>query len=62
VTLLASSLATGGALFVLILGLGPSSGAHFDPVALIEAVSRPMPRAHVPAWLVPARVPSKDAA
>jgi hypothetical protein len=45
VTLLASSLATGGALFVLI-----------------EAVSRPMPRARVPAWLVPARVPSKDAA
>jgi len=53
VALLANALATGGVLFVLILGLGPISGAHFNPiVTLSEAVSRRMPRAHVPAYLV----------
>jgi glycerol uptake facilitator-like aquaporin len=52
VALLANSIATGGVLFVLILGLGPISGAHFNPVVtLIEAGLRRMPRAHVLAYL-----------
>jgi glycerol uptake facilitator-like aquaporin len=32
VALLANTIATGGALIALILGLGPVSGAHFNPV------------------------------
>jgi glycerol uptake facilitator-like aquaporin len=53
VALLANAIATGGALYVLILGLGPVSGAHFNPlVTLIEAAFRRLPRAHVPAYLV----------
>ena len=39
--LLANSLATGAGLFVLILALGPVSGAHLNPVVtLMEAVHR----------------------
>ena len=53
VALLANAFATGGALYVLILGLGPISGAHFNPViTLIEAALRRLPRAHVPAYLL----------
>jgi glycerol uptake facilitator-like aquaporin len=33
--LLANAIATGGALYVLILGLGPVSGAHFNPVVTV---------------------------
>lgn len=53
VALLANAIATGGALYVLILGLQPISGAHFNPVVtLIEAAFRRLPRAHVPGYLV----------
>ncbi|HKQ29770.1 MAG TPA: MIP/aquaporin family protein [Burkholderiales bacterium] len=38
--LLANSLATGGALIVLILVLGPISGAHFNPAVTLAALSR----------------------
>jgi glycerol uptake facilitator-like aquaporin len=45
VTLLANAIATGAALYVLILGLGPISGAHFNPlVSLIETGFRRLPR------------------
>ena len=53
VALLANAVATGGALYVLILGLGPISGAHFNPVVtLIEVAFRRLPRAHVPGYLI----------
>lgn len=53
VALLANAVATGGILYVLILGLGPISGAHFNPVVtLIEAAFRRLPRAHAPGYLV----------
>lgn len=53
VALLANAIATGGALYVLILGLGPISGAHFNPVvSLIEAAYRRLPRAQLPGYLV----------
>ena len=53
VALLANAIATGGALYVLILGLGPISGAHFNPlVSLIEAAFRRLPRAQLPGYLV----------
>jgi glycerol uptake facilitator-like aquaporin len=52
VALLANAVATGGILYVLILGLGPVSGAHFNPVVtLIEAASRRLPRDRVPGYL-----------
>jgi glycerol uptake facilitator-like aquaporin len=52
VALLANAVATGGALYVLILGLGPVSGAHFNPiVTLIEAASGRLPRWRVPGYL-----------
>ena len=52
VALLANAVATGGALYVLILGLGPISGAHFNPVVtVIEAGFRCLPRARVPGYL-----------
>ena len=53
VALLANALATGGMLYALILGLGPISGAHLNPVVtLIEAGFRRLPRARVPGYLV----------
>lgn len=53
VALLANAIATGGALYVLILGLGGISGAHFNPlVSLIEATFRRLPRAQLPGYLV----------
>lgn len=52
VALLANALATGAVLYVLILGLGPISGAHFNPVvSLIEASYRRLPRALLPGYL-----------
>jgi len=46
--LLANAAATAGALYVLILGLGPISGAHFNPiVSAIEAAFRRLPRAQL---------------
>jgi glycerol uptake facilitator-like aquaporin len=52
VALLANAIATGAALYVLILGLGPISGAHFNPiVSMIEAAHRRLPRAHLPGYL-----------
>ncbi len=51
--LLANAIATGAALYVLILGLGPISGAHFNPVvSLIEAAARRLPRAQLPGYLI----------
>ena len=40
ITLLANSLATGGALVALILTFGPISGAHFNPVVSLAARMR----------------------
>ena len=52
VALLANAIATGGVLYVLILGLGPISGAHFNPVvSLIEAARRRLPRVRLPGYL-----------
>ena len=52
VALLANALATGGMLYALILGLGPISGAHLNPVVtLIEAAFRRLPGARVPGYL-----------
>ena len=53
VALLANAVGTGGMLYVLILGLGPISGAHFNPVVtLIEAAFRRLPRSRVPGYLL----------
>lgn len=53
VALLANAIATGGVLYVLILGLGPISGAHFNPVVtLIELAFGRIARARVPGYLV----------
>jgi glycerol uptake facilitator-like aquaporin len=53
VALLANAIATGGALYVLILGLGPISGAHFNPlVSLIETAFKRLPRGQLPGYLV----------
>ena len=52
VALLANALATGAVLYALILGLGPISGAHLNPVVtLIQAAHRQLPRARVPGYL-----------
>ncbi len=52
VALLANAIATGAALYVLILAFAPISGAHFNPVVtLIEAAFRRLPRARVPGYL-----------
>lgn len=52
VALLANAIATGGALYVLILGLGPVSGAHFNPmVSLIEAAFRRLPRSQLAGYV-----------
>jgi glycerol uptake facilitator-like aquaporin len=40
ITLLANSLATGGALVALILTFGPISGAHFNPAVSIALAAR----------------------
>jgi glycerol uptake facilitator-like aquaporin len=48
IALLANSLATGAVLAVLILVLGPISGAHFNPaVTVADAVRRAAPRQEV---------------
>ena len=53
VALLANAIATGAVLYVLILGFGPISGAHFNPVVtLIEAASRRLPRIDVAPYIV----------
>jgi len=53
VALLANAIATGGVLYVLILGLAPISGAHFNPlVSLIEMAHKRLPRAQLPGYLV----------
>jgi glycerol uptake facilitator-like aquaporin len=53
VALLANAIATGGSLYVLILGLGPISGAHFNPlVSLIEAAFKRLPRAQLPGYVI----------
>jgi glycerol uptake facilitator-like aquaporin len=53
IALLANSLATAGGLYVLILGLGPISGAHLNPaVTLTMAVARTFPWRDVPAYLL----------
>lgn len=53
VALLANAIATGGILYVLIVGLGPISGAHLNPmVTMIEAAFRRLPRAMVPGYIV----------
>jgi glycerol uptake facilitator-like aquaporin len=52
VALLANAIATGAVLYVLIAGLAPISGAHFNPVVtLIEAAFRRLPRARLPAYV-----------
>lgn len=40
IALLANSIATGGALFELIVTFGPISGAHFNPVVTLVAASQ----------------------
>ena len=52
VALLANSLATGCALFVLIVLFGPVSGAHFNPVVtLVSACQKDLAWSHVPGYL-----------
>ncbi len=52
VALLANAVATGGILYVLIVGLGPISGAHMNPVVtLIEAAFHRLPRSRVPGYI-----------
>ena len=51
--LLANSLATGCGLFVLILGLGPVSGAHFNPsVSLVARRHEELPAPDLPLYLL----------
>ena len=53
VTLLANSIATGGALVALILTFGPISGAHFNPVVTLAiALQRDFPWREVSAYLI----------
>ena len=50
--LLANSLATGAALFCLIVAFGPISGAHFNPaVTLASAVQRALSWTRVPGYV-----------
>ncbi len=52
IALLANSIATGTALYVLILVFGPVSGAHFNPaVSLVFASSRKMPWSDAAAYI-----------
>lgn len=51
--LLANSIATGGALTVLILMFGPLSGAHFNPVVTLSSAALGSTRwSDVPAYLI----------
>jgi glycerol uptake facilitator-like aquaporin len=51
--LLANSLATGGALAVLILTFGPISGAHFNPVVtMVEAMQGRLPWTRAGSYVV----------
>src|SRR2546426_3124394 len=51
IALLANSLATGAALFALILTFGPISGAHFNPaVTFSDASQGGLPWREVPAY------------
>lgn len=53
IALLANSLATAGALAVLILVFGPISGAHFNPVVSVAmAIRRELSWRHVPAYFI----------
>jgi glycerol uptake facilitator-like aquaporin len=53
IALLANSIATGGALFALIVIFGPISGAHFNPVVtLADAWRRGVFGREVPAYLL----------
>ena len=53
IALLANSLATGAALFALILTFGPISGAHFNPaVTFSDASQGGLPWREVPAYVV----------
>jgi glycerol uptake facilitator-like aquaporin len=53
VALLANAIATGCILYVLITGLGPISGAHFNPVvSLIELAFRRLPREQIAGYVV----------
>lgn len=52
IALLANSMATGAALFALIVMYAPISGAHFNPVVtMIEALSWRMPPRHAPFYV-----------
>jgi glycerol uptake facilitator-like aquaporin len=52
IALLANSLATGAGLSVLILALGPVSGAHFNPlVSVAEAVRAGLPWRELPLYI-----------
>lgn len=52
VALLANSIATGAALYVLIHLFGPMSGAHFNPVVtLVDTLAGKMPSRHAPAYV-----------
>src|SRR6266700_7574847 len=56
IALLANAIATGAALVVLILTLGPISGAHFNPVVSVVSASRgELSWTHVAAYL-PAQI------
>lgn len=53
IALLANSIATGAGLVFLITGLGPVSGAHFNPaVTLSEAIANRRPWSEVPAYVI----------
>lgn len=52
IALLANSLATGAALYVLITALAPISGAHFNPaVSLCFALTGKLPARRLPAYI-----------
>jgi glycerol uptake facilitator-like aquaporin len=53
IALLANSLATGFALFALIVAFGPRSGAHFNPVVTLAfALRGDFPKRDIPAFLI----------
>ena len=53
IALLANSLATGAALFALIVAFAPRSGAHFNPVVTLAfALRKEFPGRAVPAYLI----------
>lgn len=56
IVLLANALATGAALFVILLAVGPVSGAHLNPVVSVALAARgELPKREVP-WYVLAQV------